>query len=127
MTALNLTLYPDAKIAPFRQIMEQLRAAIFSGALTPGEQLPSVREMASTLAVNPLTVARAVNELEAAGLIKSRWGKGNFVAPLADDEREDARRQALNEAAREFIALAARLGYNSREAAGAVRAAAGPC
>ncbi|MGD1002692.1 MAG: GntR family transcriptional regulator [Candidatus Brocadiia bacterium] len=119
--ALSLTLNPSAKVAPFRQIMEQLRSAIFSGALAGGEQLPSVREMASRLAVNPLTIARALNELEAAGLIKSRWGKGNFVQPLDTALREDARRNALNNAAREFIATTARLGYDSNEAAKAIR------
>lgn len=122
---INLTLDPAAKVAPFRQIMEQLRAAIFSGALAAGEQFPSVREMAATLAVNPLTVARALNELEAAGLIRSRWGKGNFVQPLAAAQREDARRKALNDAVREFIATAARLGFDSKEAAKAVREAEG--
>jgi GntR family transcriptional regulator len=117
---LKLKLEPDAKVAPYRQILDQLRAGILSGAVSAGEQLPSVREMAARLSVNPLTVARALNELEAAGLVESRWGKGNFVRPLPAARREDARRQAMNDAVREFAAE--RLGYNVEEAVGAIRA-----
>jgi hypothetical protein len=61
------------------------------GGIGPGEQLPSVGELAGELAVNPLTVARAMNELEAAGLIESRWGKGNFVRQMKAAQREVAR------------------------------------
>ena len=121
--ALKLKLEPSAKVAPFRQILDQVRAGILSGAVTAGEQLPSVREMAADLSVNPLTVARALNELEAAGLIESRWGKGNFVRSLTAASRENARRQAMNEAVREFVGAAERLGYSAEDAAEAIRAA----
>ena len=120
--ALDFKLDSGGKVAPFRQIAEQLRAAIFSGTLAPGEQLPSVRELAGTLAVNPLTVARALNDLEAAGLIESRWGKGNFVKPIAGRGREDARQGALEKAAREYLAAAERLGFKPSEAIEALRA-----
>jgi GntR family transcriptional regulator len=119
--ALEFKLDSAAKVAPFRQIAEQLRSAIISGALAAGEQLPSVRELAGTLSVNPLTVARALNELESSGLIESRWGKGNFVKTLAETNREDARRQALEKAAREFLGAAERLGFKPAEAIKALR------
>jgi GntR family transcriptional regulator len=120
---LKLELDPSAKVAPYRQILDQVRAAILSCAVSAGEQLPSVREMAAALSVNPLTVARALNELESAGLIESRWGKGNFVRPLTAARREDARQQVMDEAVREFVAAAERLGYNLEDAAKAIRAA----
>lgn len=79
-----------------RPIYEQIRDAfgqqIAAGILQPGDQLPSVRELASRLAINPNTIQRAYRELEAAGYIHSVRGKGNFVA---DFDGEDPYRQEL--------------------------------
>jgi GntR family transcriptional regulator len=105
------------KLAPYRQILEQLRAAILAGNLSPGEKLPSVREMARNLKVNPLTVARAVNELESAGLVESRWGKGSFVLTIPNTRRKKERIKALKNAAREFSSRSRQLGFGIEEAA----------
>lgn len=67
----------------YEQVKVQLRAGIRRGALRPGDSLPSIREMASILLLNPNTVARAYRELEQEGLVATRKGKGCFVAETA--------------------------------------------
>ena len=78
----------------YRQIIDQVRGAIASGALTAGEQLPTVRQLAVDLQVNPNTVVRAYRELEFGGLIETQQGTGTFISaqrmkrPDAERERQ---------------------------------------
>ena len=64
----------------YEQIMDELRKMIISGVFKPDEKLPSVRELAQQLAINPNTIQRAYRELEISGYIYSVAGKGNFAA-----------------------------------------------
>jgi GntR family transcriptional regulator len=64
----------------YRQLVEQVRHAIETGALRPGEQLPGTRKVAEDLVMNPNTVAKAYQELEHQGVIEMRKGLGAFVA-----------------------------------------------
>ena len=64
----------------YEQIVEQIKTAIVTGALTEGEQLPSIRALANSLRVSAITTKRAYADLEAAGLIETVQGKGSFVA-----------------------------------------------
>ena len=64
----------------YLQLIEQVRHAIESGALRPGEQLPAIRKVAEDMVMNPNTVAKAYREMEHAGLIVLRQGAGAFVA-----------------------------------------------
>jgi GntR family transcriptional regulator len=83
----------DTKSAlPFYlQITDQIHRAVAAGKLQPGDQLPSVRELATHLLVNPNTVAKVYRDLERDGLLAGRRGKGTFVSPsatsVADRER----------------------------------------
>ena len=81
--------YRDARPI-YNQIFDGIREQILAGILQPGDKLPSVRELAGELAINPNTIQRAYRELEADGWIGSMAGKGSFVcgAPTADQERE---------------------------------------
>ena len=63
----------------YEQVRDALRQLILSGAIAPGEKLPSVRELAASLAINPNTIQRAYMELEQQGLIYPVKGKGSFV------------------------------------------------
>ncbi len=63
----------------YEQVKEGFRQLILSGALPPGERMPSVRELAASLAINPNTIQRAYRELETEGYICSMPGKGSFV------------------------------------------------
>ena len=92
------------------QIMDEVRRAIVLGTLRPEDPLPSVRQLASDLRVNPNTVAQAYRELERAGVAYVRRGQGTFIAdagPAAESERHDLARgvaeRALLEAHRSGI------------------------
>ena len=80
--------YRDAKPI-YEQIKEGLRKLVVSGALNTGDKLPSVRELASQLAINPNTIQRAYRELESEGYIYSRQARGYFVSPQSVAERQD--------------------------------------
>ncbi len=78
---------PSSGAPIYLQLMEQVRHAIETGALRPGEQLPGIRPLAEELVINPNTVAKAYRELEHAGIIELRHGAGAFVAGNARVER----------------------------------------
>lgn len=88
----------------WEQVRDNFRALILSGALPEGYRMPSVRELASSLAINPNTIQRAYRELEAEGYTVSVPGKGSFVC--AANEAAAMRRQELE---RQFLSLAQEL------------------
>jgi GntR family transcriptional regulator len=85
------------------QIMDEVRRAVALGDIEPEDALPSVRELARRLHVNPNTVSQAYRELESEGMVYVRRGRGTFVAPDADraDERESLVREVADRALRE--------------------------
>ena len=89
----------------YEQIMDNYRRLIVSGGISPGEQLPSVRELATQLAINPNTIQRAYRELESEGYIITLPGKGSFVtrSPAADESRMELLWSRLDRAASELI------------------------
>ena len=86
----------------YAQIIEQIKLCLASGMITAGEQLPSIRELAMRLRINPNTVARAYRDLEKEGIVITARGKGVFVAERSDvfTERQKTRivAQRLNQA-----------------------------
>ena len=79
----------------YEQIQTGLRRLMLTGVLPPGSRLPSVRELAGQLAINPNTIQRAYRELEADGYILSVAGKGSFVAQV-DQLAEQQKKQAVD-------------------------------
>src|SRR5215468_1221800 len=71
---------PSSGVPIYLQLMEQVKHAIETGALRPGEQLPGIRPLAEELVINPNTVAKAYRELEHEGIIELRHGAGAFVS-----------------------------------------------
>jgi GntR family transcriptional regulator len=71
---------PSSGVPIYVQLMEQVKHAIETGALRPGEQLPAIRKVAEDLVINPNTVAKVYRELEHEGAIELRQGSGAFVA-----------------------------------------------
>ncbi len=86
-------------IPAYKQIMHQVQAAIASGALNEGDQLPTIRSLHEKLGVNPNTVARAYRELQTTGVITSQQGSGCYVAPVAKPAplQERARRAKIRQ------------------------------
>jgi GntR family transcriptional regulator len=74
-----LHLNTKSAVPPYLQIAQQIRQALVAGVLKPGDQLPTVKEVVTQLAVNPNTVFRSYRELEHEGLIEGRPGAGTFV------------------------------------------------
>lgn len=79
---------PSSGVPIYLQLMEQVKHAIETGALRPGEQLPSLRPLAEELVVNPNTVAKAYRELEHEGVIELRQGAGAFVSNKAPTKKD---------------------------------------
>lgn len=71
---------PSSGVPIYLQLMEQVKHAVETGALSPGDQLPGMRKLAEDLVINPNTVAKAYRELVHAGVIELRHGAGAFVA-----------------------------------------------
>ena len=94
----------------YEQLEEKLRRMILSGAIAEGERLPSVRELAGQLAINPNTIQRAYRELEQAGFIYSVPGKGSFAGNLAgvDEGRRRELRERLKNTWTELLQLGER-------------------
>jgi GntR family transcriptional regulator len=77
---------PRSGVAPYRQLVDQVRSALVSGLLREGDQLPSVRDVVTQITINPNTVHRAYRELEHLGIAEGRAGLGTFITanPNAD-------------------------------------------
>lgn len=91
----------------YEQVRDSLRQLILSGAIAPGEKLPSVRELAASLAINPNTIQRSYRELEHLGLIYTVAGKGAFAAEdgSAAQRRRDELLEELTRVSRELKTL----------------------
>ena len=88
------TINPNDGLPIYRQIMRQVKHAVASGRLAPGDKLPSQRDLSSELVVNHLTVKKAYEVLEAEGIIATERGRGTFVAAGVPD---DLRARALRD------------------------------
>ena len=101
--------------AIYRQIVEQIKYKIASGELKPTEQLPSIRELAKTLKINPRTVVKAYEELQSGGLVVRRQGQGVFIRDGQAAVPVQTRNKLLQEMARRMLAEASRLGASEEQ------------
>jgi GntR family transcriptional regulator len=106
----HLQLDPASGVPIYRQVMDQVRAYAAAGVLKPGDQLPSIRDLAKVLRVNPTTVVRAYGELEHAGVIDRQHGRGVFVAAAAAQASTAAAEAGLRRQARRLAVEAAQIG-----------------
>jgi GntR family transcriptional regulator len=90
----------------YRQIMDQVAGGIATGALHAGDQLPTVRQLAVDLSINPNTVIRAYRELEIRGVLDTQQGTGTFVGRNNVPRDETERQRRLNQLVGEFVARA---------------------
>jgi len=97
---IEFSLDSHSGVSPYLQVVHQVRRALRLGLLEEGDQLPTVKDVVATLAINPNTVLKAYRELERDGLVSARPGVGTFVTrSLADDDVPRTRESLLRIAA----------------------------
>lgn len=101
----------------YRQLIDQVLVAIASGALLPGDQLPTVRQLAVDLSINPNTVTRAYKELEIRGTLSTQQGTGTFITEKPVPQDEAVRQRRLTQMLSEFVARAGAEGFSIEEIA----------
>lgn len=99
----------------YRQLIDQVRTGIAAGALTAGDQLPTVRQLAVDLEINPNTVMRAYRELELGGLLETHQGTGTFISDRKPEKKTAERERQLSQMAGEFAARAGAAGFTLEE------------
>ncbi|QDU60947.1 HTH-type transcriptional repressor YtrA [Planctomycetes bacterium Pan216] len=112
---MQLSIDTGVRTPIYRQLVQQVREAIARGELRPEEKLPSVRQLARDLVINPNTIARAFTELEREGLIVSRAGVGIFVARREQQLTKKARKSRLLEMLDLWLTEAVNLGFSADE------------
>jgi GntR family transcriptional regulator len=112
---------PRSPIPLYAQIADRIRIAVATTELAPGAALPSVRQLASQLRVNPATVVQAYRELEEAGVVESRQGTGTFVRELAEPKREAERQREARRLVRRLLQDASVLGVTRDDLAHALK------
>ena len=95
----------------YRQVIDQVKAAIATESLSPGDRLPTVRQLAVDLSINPNTVSRAYTELELTGLVETQMGSGTFVGSRPVERNNVERRRVLNQLCQEFLSRASTHGF----------------
>ena len=95
----------------YRQLIDQVRGGVASGSLAAGDQLPTVRQLAVDLAINPTTVMRAYRELELGGLLETHQGTGTFIAEKKMEGKPAERERQLVQMVGEFAARAGAAGF----------------
>lgn len=118
---LHFQINPHSGVPVYRQMADQVKYYIASDVLKPGDQLPSIRELAQALSVNPTTVVRVYSELVREAVIEMRHGKGAFVAAQARRWNAQQRAGVLRKLARHLAVEATQLGASADEAIEAVR------
>ena len=116
---------PRNPMPVWKQIEDGMRRLVATGALRAGGPVPSVRELARDLRVNPMTVSRAYQRLSEAGLLEVRRGEGTFVATAAPQVSRAEKARTLEDAAGRFASVAVTVGATIAEATRAVSAAWG--
>lgn len=107
---LHLQIDPHSGLPVYRQMMDQIRYYIAAGVLATGDKLPSIRELAKKLSVNPTTVVKAYGELQHEGVIEMRHGSGVFVARATSSMSAAAKRKALRRLAIQLAVEARQMG-----------------
>ena len=121
----TLRVDPKDAVPLWRQIELGVQRLVASGALAPGSVVPSVRELALELGVNPMTVSKAYQKLADAGVVEIRRGEGTFVPASPRALGRGERSRALREQAARFANVAVTLGVSEKEALEEIRGSFG--
>jgi len=121
---MRFSINPSSAEPVYAQIARQAREAVARGTLRPGDQLPTVRELALELLINPNTIAAAYREMERTGLVHTQRGRGTFIAEIHPAVSLGERRRQLQKHVDALLTEATHLGLSEEETLDAVRAAA---
>jgi len=113
--AFGFRLDADSGVPVYRQLIDQVTGALASGSLAPGNQLPTVRQVAVDLAINPNTVMRAYRELEIRGILETQQGTGTFIGRQKPKRPDAERQRQLNQLVSDFLARAGAAGFTVEE------------
>jgi len=106
---------PRSPTPLYAQIASRVRVAVAAAELRPGDALPSVRQLAARLRVNPATVVQAYRDLETEGFVEMRQGSGTFVRDVKLETRANERASQAAALVRRMVADAGRLGLSTNE------------
>src|SRR5450631_2476492 len=101
---------PHSGVPVYRQIIDQVMGGMAAGTLSGGDQLPTVRQVAVDLAINPNTVVRSYRELEIRGMLETQQGTGTFISHQKVKRDDVERQRQLNQLVGEFLTRAAGAG-----------------
>ncbi len=113
--AFGFRLDADSGVPVYRQLIDQVTGALASGSLAAGNQLPTVRQVAVDLAINPNTVMRAYRELEIRGILETQQGTGTFIGRQKAKRPDAERQRQLSQLVSDFLARAGAAGFTVEE------------
>ena len=105
----------DSGVPVYRQLIDQVAGALASGTLAAGNQLPTVRQVAVDLTINPNTVMRAYRELEIRGILETQQGTGTFISSQKPKRPDADRQRQLTQLVSDFLARAGAAGFTVEE------------
>jgi len=114
-TPFRLQLDLRSGVPVYRQIMDQVLAGIASGRLVSGDQLPTVRQLAVDLSINPNTVIRAYRELEIRGFLDTHQGSGTFIGTQRVEQNGEERQRKLDGIVSDLVARAGSEGFTAQQ------------
>ncbi len=114
-TTMQFQLDLHSGVPVYRQVIDQVVAGIATGSLRGGDQLPTVRQLAVDLSINPNTVIRAYRELEIRGLLETQQGTGTFISHKKIPRDDAERQRKLSQLAGECLARAGAAGFTAEE------------
>ena len=109
--AIHIQLDLKSGVPFYRQIIDQVKAAMATESIEPGERLPTVRQLAVDLSINPNTVSRAYTELELTGLVETQMGSGTFVGNRPVERNDVEKLRVLDQLCQEFLSRISTHGF----------------
>ncbi len=106
---------PESGVPFYRQLIDQILTARAAGLIRPGDQLPTVRQLAVDLSINPNTVVRAYRDLEIRGVLSTPQGTGTFLTAEAARPPDEVRQKRLHQMVAEFVTRASGEGYSVQD------------
>jgi GntR family transcriptional regulator len=114
--AVQFALDVHSGVPMYRQIIQQIEYAILSGRMITGDRLPTIRQLAVDLKINPNTIAKAYNELEIRGIVETQVGSGTYISDKKPSE-DDGKNKKIREVVGRFVQDMSDLGVGESEMA----------